>query len=149
MSYLIGKTLPIDLASRWMRLDWLVGSQNVEIWTSGAWRRFCNFRGVPAGGSPDRTFASTTTVKAVTLDDPLHGACPTCVHQNIGGVSGHSLEISDASGRFRHSLTEKSFYERTNKDVTDEVNSVSKSAQFEGRQFCGQSCRRSPSGVRR
>ena len=81
------------------------------------------------------TFASTTTVKAVTLDDPLHGACPTCVHQNVGGVSGHSLEISDASGSFRHSLTEKSFYERTNKDFTDEVNSVSKSAQFEGHSF--------------
>ena len=76
------------------------------------------------------TFASTTTVKAVTLGDPLHGACPTCVHQNVG-------EIFDASGSFRHSLTEKFFDERTNKDVTDEVNSVSKSAQFEGDSFAG------------
>ena len=79
------------------------------------------------------TFASTTTVKAVTLGDPLHGACPTCVHQNVGRLSGHSLDIFDASG----SLTEKSFYERTIKDVGDEVNSVSKGAQFEGDSFAG------------
>ena len=31
------------------------------------------------------TFASTTTVKAITLDDPLHGACPDCTEQTVGG----------------------------------------------------------------
>ena len=137
MSYLIGKTLPIDLASGWMRLDWLVGSQNVEISACGAWRRFCNFRAVPAGGSPDRYVRQHYDCQGSHPRRPTARCLPDLRPPKRRWPAGHSLEISDASGSFRHSLTEKSFYERTNKDFTDEVNSVSKSAQFEGHSFAG------------